>query len=64
MTTDQKRELMNELHNKLAALAMSEGDPHPMLAIQIIDTDPDPMPRPYVQCMVSFKFELPHTESA
>jgi hypothetical protein len=59
MNTSEKSTLMSKLRNELLGLAMGHGDAHPMVTIQIVDTDPEPMSGPFAQASCSFRFLLP-----
>jgi hypothetical protein len=62
MTVEEKRELLRSLHAKMLIFGHDHGDFHPLVVIEIIDTDPDPMRGPYVQASLSFKFPLETTK--
>lgn len=61
MTNSEKLLLLNRLKLKFMAAAEEEGDAHPCLQVEIIDTDPEPMSGPYVQVCLSLKVLLPES---
>jgi hypothetical protein len=58
MSNEEKAELMHRLFADLRAMAEGYGDPHPQVDVQVIDTDPAPMPGPYMQVTASCRFLL------
>lgn len=58
MNNDKKRAFINQISIDLHALAAEHGDGKPLVAVEIVDTDPEPMSANYVQAVLSFKAVL------
>lgn len=58
MDNAAKRSLMNALYVELSQFAGKHNSFHPLVSVQIVDTDPGPG-GPYVQAVLVFSAPLP-----